>query len=45
VSLPHAKGPRLGFFMYPVAEDSEGRFDSHEPDSFKYQITAQELKV
>ncbi|MBK6568911.1 transglutaminase-like domain-containing protein [Candidatus Aalborgicola defluviihabitans] len=45
VSLPHAKGPQLGFFMYPVAEDSEGRFDSHEPDSFKYQITAKELKV
>lgn len=45
VALPHAKGARLGFFMYPIAEDKEGRFDSYDPDQFKYQITASEIKA
>jgi hypothetical protein len=41
--LPHSKGDRLGFFMYPVAENAEGRFDSYSPDDFKYQISAREI--
>jgi len=45
VALPRAKGAKLGFFMYPVAEDAEGRFDSYDPDQFKYQITATEIKA
>jgi len=43
LNLPNSKGERLGFFMYPVAENSEGRFDSYAPDDFKYQITAREI--
>jgi len=45
VSLPNAKGEKLGFFMYPVGENAAGRFDSYAPDDFKYQITAKEIKV
>ncbi|MBG6071125.1 MULTISPECIES: transglutaminase-like domain-containing protein [unclassified Polaromonas] len=45
VSLPNAKGSPLGFFMYPVAENAAGRFDSYAPDDFKYQITAREIKA
>ena len=43
VVLPGSKGPKLGFFMYPNAENAEGRFDSLEPDQFKYTITAREI--
>ncbi|MDB5875541.1 MAG: transglutaminase [Ramlibacter sp.] len=42
IALPHSKGPKLGFFMYPAGENAEGRFDSYSPDDFKYQITARE---
>lgn len=43
VSLP---GSRIGkngaipFLMYPQAENKEGRFDSLDPDNFKYKITS-----
>jgi transglutaminase-like putative cysteine protease len=40
VSLPFAKGPKLGFFMYPVAETAGVRLDSYAPDAFRYRITA-----
>ncbi len=43
VMLPKAKGDRLGFFMYPVGENSEVRMDSYAPDDFKYQISAREI--
>lgn len=43
VALPQAKGPKLGFFMYPTAENAEGRLDPYAPDDFKYQITAREV--
>jgi transglutaminase-like putative cysteine protease len=43
VALPGAKGPRLGFLMYPVCETGDERLDSYSPDAFKYQITAREL--
>jgi hypothetical protein len=29
--------------MYPQCETAEGRLDSLDPDSFKYQITAREV--
>jgi hypothetical protein len=45
VVLPGARLGKLGFLMYPVAEDQQGRFDSYAPDDFKYQITAKELKA
>jgi transglutaminase-like putative cysteine protease len=45
VVLPKSAGDRLGFFMYPVGETAQGRFDSLAPDDFKYQITAKEIIV
>lgn len=45
VALAGAKGPKLGFLMYPVCETAEERLDSYSPDAFKYQITARELTV
>ena len=45
VTLPHSKGPKLGFFMYPAGENAGGRFDSYAPDDFKYQISAREIKA
>ena len=45
VALPHSKGEKIGFFMYPMAENDGGRFDPYAPDSFKYQITAKEIKA
>lgn len=43
VSLPSAKGSKLGFFMYPVAENAGVRLDSYAPDDFRYRITAREI--
>lgn len=43
VKLPKSQGPAIGFLMYPIAENNEGRFDSYSPDSFRYQIKAKEL--
>ncbi|RYX89710.1 MAG: transglutaminase domain-containing protein [Comamonadaceae bacterium] len=45
VALPGSKAPKLGFFMYPAAENAAGRYDSYAPDDFKYQITAKEVKA
>jgi transglutaminase-like putative cysteine protease len=45
VALPGSRLGKLGFLMYPVAEDQQGRFDSYAPDDFKYQITAREIKA
>ncbi len=45
VALPGARHGKLGFFMYPVAEDTTGRFDSLAPDEFKYTITGREIKA
>ena len=45
VALPGStKGGRLGFLMYPQAETAAGRRDSLDPDSFKYAITAREIR-
>ena len=35
----------LPFLMYPNGENQSGRFDELSPDSFKYTITARELKA
>lgn len=41
LTLPGTQEGELGFFMYPVAENADGRFDSYAPDAFKYAIRAQ----
>jgi transglutaminase-like putative cysteine protease len=41
--LPGAKGPKLGFLMYPQAETAAGRLDCLDPDTFTYKITSKEL--
>lgn len=43
VELPGAKAGPLGFLMYPVAEDEQGRFDSYSPAEFRYKIWAKEI--
>ena len=43
IELPGAKGPKIGFFMYPNAETSNERLDSLDPDNFKYVMSAREL--
>jgi transglutaminase-like putative cysteine protease len=43
IKLPTSRGSTIGFLMYPIAENNEGRFDSYSPDTFKYQIKAKEL--
>jgi transglutaminase-like putative cysteine protease len=42
VALPGSSGAPVGFFMYPQAETTQGRLDSLDPDSFKYEITSSE---
>lgn len=42
VVLPGSRRGPLGFFMYPQAETAEGRLDSLDPETFKYEITARE---
>jgi transglutaminase-like putative cysteine protease len=45
VKLPGSKGAAVPFLMYPQAEVNGQRLDSLDPDSFKYTITARELKA
>jgi len=43
VALPGSSGAPVGFLMYPQAETADGRLDSLDPDSFKYEITSKEI--
>ena len=43
VALPGSAGAPVGFLMYPQAETADGRLDSLDPDSFKYEITSREI--
>ena len=45
IALPHSKGPKLPYLMYPNGETGDERLDSLDPDAFKYTITARELKA
>jgi transglutaminase-like putative cysteine protease len=45
VALPGSSGPKLGFLMYPQCENAAGRYDSLDPDNFKYTIVAREIKA
>lgn len=40
VRLPGSRGEALGFLMYPMAEDADGRFDPYDPAHFRYRISA-----
>jgi transglutaminase-like putative cysteine protease len=43
VKLPGSAGAPVGFFMYPQAETTEGRLDSLDSESFRYEITSREI--
>lgn len=43
LALPGSGGPRVPFLMYPQGEDKGGRFDSLDPETFRYRITAREI--
>jgi transglutaminase-like putative cysteine protease len=43
VKLPGSTGPRIPFLMYPQGEDAAGRFDSLDPDGFRYKISSREI--
>lgn len=45
VALPKSGYAKIAFLMYPQAETAAGRFDSLDPDNFRYQMTAQELGI
>ena len=45
VVLPGFDGPHLGFLMYPQAERASLLLDCHDPDNFKYTLTATEVKA
>jgi transglutaminase-like putative cysteine protease len=42
VTLPGSAGAPVGFLMYPQAETREGRLDSLDPETFRYEISATE---
>jgi transglutaminase-like putative cysteine protease len=44
VTLPGSKGAPIGFFMYPQAETDQGRLDSLDPETFRYEITSREVE-
>jgi transglutaminase-like putative cysteine protease len=43
LKLPGSTGSRIPFLMYPQGENAAGRFDSLDPDNFRYKITSREL--
>ena len=43
LKLPDSTGRQVPFFMYPQGENASGRFDSLDPDSFRYKITSREI--
>jgi transglutaminase-like putative cysteine protease len=43
IALPGSSGVPIGFLMYPQGESSAARFDSLDPDNFRYTITARGL--
>ena len=44
VELPGSSRAPLAYFMYPQAETAEGPVDPLDPDNFKYEITAKEIR-
>jgi transglutaminase-like putative cysteine protease len=45
IALPGAKGPKLGFLMYPQAETAAAPLDCLDSDTLKYTIKATEVSV
>jgi transglutaminase-like putative cysteine protease/thiol-disulfide isomerase/thioredoxin len=43
LALPGSNGPKIAFLMYPQGENATGRFDSLDPENFRYKITAREI--
>jgi transglutaminase-like putative cysteine protease len=43
VALPGSAGKPLVYFMYPQAENADGRVDPFDPDNFAYEITVKEI--
>ncbi|HEV3482569.1 MAG TPA: transglutaminase-like domain-containing protein, partial [Candidatus Acidoferrales bacterium] len=43
VALPGSNGKPVPFLMYPQAETANGRVDSLDPNSFKYEIMSHEI--
>jgi len=43
LNLPGSSGPVVPFLMYPQGESATGRFDSLDPDAFRYTLTAKEI--
>jgi transglutaminase-like putative cysteine protease len=43
VALPGSSGAPVGFLMYPQGETGDRRLDCLDPDSFHYEITAEEV--
>ena len=44
VRLPQSVSAPVAFLMYPQAETTDGRLDSLDPESFKYEITSKEIR-
>ena len=44
ISLPISGGRKVAFLMYPQAETGGVALDSLDPDNFKYEIKAREIK-
>ena len=45
VKLPGSAGDALGFVMYPMAENADGWLDPYDPATFRYAISAREVKA
>jgi transglutaminase-like putative cysteine protease len=45
IALPNSNGPKLPYLMYPNGESGNERLDQLDPESFKYTMTARELKA
>ena len=43
IALPHSRGAKLPYLMYPNGETGGERLDQLEPDAFKYTITWREV--
>mgnify|MGYP001792870430 FL=1 len=45
IALPNAAGRKVAFLMYPQAQTGGVQLDSLDPDNFKYEIKAREIKA
>jgi hypothetical protein len=43
LKLPGSTGTAIPFLMYPQGENAAGRFDSLDPEGFRYKITSREI--